>query len=430
MDSLIAVEIIFVFVLLVLSAFFSGSETALTSVSRIKIRHLAKIGKKNARILRSIIENPTKMLSSLLVGNNLVNIALSVIATKVCIELFPSYGETIAFFSLSILILIFGEITPKTFAAYHAESISLRIAPVIHIIMKIIYPIVNFLTPLTTKIVTITGGKHVHSKPFVTEEEIKMLVDAGEKDGVLQESEKEMINSIFEFGDAKTKDVMVPRTDMVAISVDTPFEKVVKTCVTTGFSRIPVYQGNRDNIVGIVYAKDVLEVLASKKSRQSVKDIMRKPLYVPESKKLDDLLRELKKKKQHMAIVIDEYGGTAGIVTIEDLLEEIVGEIQDEYDKEELSIKKINDNTYILTGVLNISEINDEIDNINIPEDDIETVAGFIYSLLGKIPEEGETAHYKNLEFVIMKMKKNKIDKIKLIIHPKKTQTGSKDDAS
>ena len=420
LDPVLLWELLGILFLLFLSALFSGSETAITSVSRLRVQGLAKEeDDKRAKVLLPLVENPSRMLSALLVGNNLVNVAMSVLAAAIFFQLFPSGGMALATITLTIVILIFGEITPKTYAANNAERMSLRIAPYVSRWTDIAYPVVKVLLPLTNRLTRLLGGNVENTEDLVTEAEIRQMIDVGEKEGVLEENEREMIESIFEFGEAKAKEVMVPRPDVIFVDVNASLEVVLDTVVTSGFSRIPVYKGSEDNIVGLVYAKDLLELMNKKNGSNNVRvsKLMRTAPIFPETKKIDELLREMQKKKQHMAIMVDEYGDVAGIVTIEDIIEEIVGEIRDEFDREEEPVEIIDESHAIVDGALNLDEVNDRFD-LEFVEEDADTLAGLVIALFGKIPKEGEAITWSDehteVEFTVEQMDRNRIEKVRL----------------
>ncbi|MGM0500995.1 MAG: hemolysin family protein [Bacillota bacterium] len=400
----------FVF-LLVLSGFFSGSETALMSVNKVEIRHLAQEGDNKAKIVDKLLGKPDNLLTTILVGNNLVNVAASAIATKVATNFFNNYGVGISTGVVTLLLLIFGEITPKSLATRKAKQFSMTVARPIEICYYLFYPVVkglSFLVQLVNK-----DGHAPGTKPFISEDKIRRFLAVGVREGVIETDERQMINSIFEFDDITVKEIMVPRIDMVCIEINDSLEELRDIVIQMGLSRIPVYNGTIDNIVGIVYAKDLLPLLKEDKDEMTIQKIMRPAYYVPESKKIDNLFSELKKEKIHMAIILDEYGGTAGLVTIEDLLEEIVGDIQDEYDEEDKLIEINEQNEAVVDGRADIDEINDEL-NISLPEEDYETISGFILSMLGYVPEEGEKIEFEDLIITVVQIIQRRISKVQI----------------
>ncbi len=414
--SIITSLIILVF-LLSLSALFSGSETALTSVNRIRIRRMIEEKVQGAERLDAILEHPSKFLAVILFMNNLVNIAAASLATVIATQYFKTFGAGIATGVMTFLILIYGEITPKSFAIQNAERFALAVAFPIQILSSLLYPVVRVLISITNFFIRILGGKILKEGPFVTEEEIKTMVEVGEEEGVIEEEEKEMIHSIFEFGDTIVREVMVPRPDMITAESTSPIKEILSLIMHEGHSRIPVYKKNLDNIIGIVYAKDILKYLGEGKLDVSLKSLVRPAYVIPETKKVNELLRELRKQKIHMAIVVDEYGTTVGLATIEDLLEEIVGEIFDEYDLEEAMIEKIDENTVRVDAKVGIDEVT-ELLGITFPEFEGDTIGGFIFNLLGRIPSEGEKVPFENLLFTIEKVGGRRIRKILITKEP------------
>ncbi|MFQ6136042.1 MAG: hemolysin family protein [Candidatus Hydrothermarchaeales archaeon] len=407
-------QLVGLFVLLLLSGFFSGSETALISLNKIRIRKLMEEGVKNAFIIDKLLGHPDKLLATILVGNNLVNIAAAAIATSLAITFFGNTGIGIATGVMTLLVLIFGEITPKGFATENAEKISLKVARPIDWLVRIFYPVVEVLTLVTNFFIEALGGESKKIGPFVTEEEIRMLVDVGEEEGVIEKDEAEMIEGVFEFGDTTVKEVMSPRIDMECIESDAELNDAISLVIETGHSRIPVFEESVDNIVGIVYSKDLLGYLKRGETKTKVRDVMRDAYFIPETKKLDDLLREFQKKKVQIAMAVGEYGGTAGLVTLEDLLEEIVGEIVDEHDMEAALIRIIEDRIAIVDAKASIDEVNDVL-GLKLPEDEFESVGGLIFSELERIPAEGEKIIIDDVTIVVEKMEGNRISKVKIV---------------
>lgn len=395
-------------ILIFLSGFFSGSETALVSVNRIRLKKMAEEGREEAEIVEDLLDRPNKLLATILVGNNLVNIAAASIATSLAIDYFGSRGVGIATGVMTFLILVFGEVTPKSYAIQNAEKISLRIARPMNFLVRVLYPVVRVLTSITKPLITRLGGE-MHLTPYITEEEIKMLVEVGEREGVIEKGEKEMIHGVFKFGDMEAKEVMVPRIDMKCLSVEDTLQKAIDYVIQTGHSRFPVYEKNIDNIVGILNSKD----LFGKGINERIRDLVRPAYYVPESKKLDEILREMQDKKTQMAIVVDEYGGTLGLVTLEDILEEIVGEIMDEYDTEEPGVQVVAEGVAIVDAKADIGELNDALD-IDLPEEDFETVGGLMFNILGRIPKPGDKVKINGNTMEVKTMRGRRISKIKV----------------
>ena len=405
-------QFILLAVLIGMSAFFSASETALMSLSKIRIRHLVDEKVKGAETVSKLVENPNKLLGSILVGNNLVNIGASALATALAIDYLGSTGVAVATAAMTILVLIFGEITPKSLAAQHSEFISLKIAKVITLFIVIFNPLVSIFLFVTNGLIKLLGGKPGRTQPFITEDELKTMVNVSHEEGVLEGEEKQMIYNVFEFGDTQVRDVMTPRTDMASIEVSATYEKIIETFKTEQFSRLPIYQETTDNIIGILYIKDLI-FRASENTIFDIHDYIREPYFTFEYKKTTELFQELRSHRIPMAIVLDEYGGTAGIVTVEDLIEEIVGDIRDEYDDHEKDIEVIKEDEYIVEGSTRIDELNDMI-GVRIESEDFDTIGGFIVGEFGYIPEVNETIEYGGIKFVIEEVDRNRIEKLRI----------------
>lgn len=405
-------QFILLAVLIGMSAFFSASETALMSLSKIRIRHMVEEKVRGAEAVSKLVENPSKLLGSILVGNNVVNIGASALATSLALHYFGNIGVGIATGLMTITVLIFGEITPKSLAAQHSEFISLKIVNVIGFFVVIFNPLVTVLLAFTNVFIRILGGKPARVQPFITEDELKTMVTVSHEEGVLEGEEKQMIYNVFEFGDAQVRDVMTPRTDMIALEIGSSYEKILETFKEEQFSRIPIYQETTDNIVGILYIKDLI-FKASDKEVFDINDYIREPYLTFEFKKTTELFKELRAKRLPMAIVLDEYGGTAGIVTVEDLIEEIVGDIRDEYDDHEEDIEIVKEDEYIVEGGTRIDELN-ELIGVNIESEDFDTIGGFIVGEFGYIPEVNETIEYNGIKFVIEEVDRNRIEKLRI----------------
>lgn len=398
--------------LLCSSAFFSAAETALMSLSKIRLRHLVDEKIKGADKVEKLVENPSKLLGTILVGNNIANIFASSLATAIAIDAFSEGGVGIATAIMTVMIIIFAEITPKSLAAQNSEKISLKVVRYISLLIIIFTPIVAVTTYISNGLITILGGKVNKNQPYITEDELKTIVDVSEEEGVLEIEEKQMIYNVFEFGDLQVKDVMVQRVDIIAINIESSFEEVMEVIKREQFSRIPIYKETIDDIVGILNVKDLV-MMQFESGEFSLQKLMREPLYTFEFKKITDLFREMKKEKNHISVVLDEYGGTVGIVTIEDLVEEIVGDISDEYDEDEKEIDVIKEDEYIVSGSIRIDEINDLI-GTSIESEEFDSVGGFIIGQLGRFPEAKEIIEYNHIKFVIEDIDKNRIKKIRI----------------
>ena len=385
-------------VLLLGSGFFSASETSLMSLSKIRIRYMEDEGVKGAKLVGSLIEKSSDLLSSILVGNNIVNIAATSVSTSLFINIFGDGGVAIATAVMTVLVLVFGEITPKTIAANSPEKVAVVVSKPISIIMKITKPIVWVFNLLTGIIFKIMGIDNDGVKPFITEEELKAMVNVSHEEGVLEMEEREIINNVFQFGDMQAKEAMIQRLDMVAIDIEDSYDEIIELFKSEKLSRLPVYQESIDDIVGILNIKDIIFLSDEEIENFDIKDYVREAFFTYEFKKITQLLEEMKKEKTQMAIVVDEYGGTAGLLTIEDLVEVIVGDIDDEYDEEEEEIVKINDNEYLVEGSTKISDVNEQL-GINLESEEFDSIGGFIIGYLKRIPEENEIIEVEDVKF-------------------------------
>jgi len=375
-------------IFIVLSAFFSGVETAFISLSDIRLQHLVEQKQKGIRLVQLLKGNSQRLLITILIGNNLVNIAASSVATSIAIDIFKSHAIGISVGVMTLIVLVFGEITPKTIAMAKNEWIAIHAAPVIRICQAVILPIIillEWLTALISKPIGTNGNA-----PIITEAEIKTVVDLGEEAGEVEEDERIMIHNIFRFSDLHADEIMTDRTQIFSLAADSSLRDVAQNILRMGYSRIPVYDQNADNIIGILYSKDVLQAVLKEQHDLPVRKLIRASMFIPETILIDDLLREFQKQKVHIAMVVDEHGGISGLITIEDLLEEIVGDIYDETDKEEIMIRKVDKNKSIVKGETEIEEVNSLL-HLGLSErEDYETISGFILSQLRHIPEVGE----------------------------------------
>lgn len=402
-------------VLLLGSGFFSASETSLMSLSKIKIRYMEEEGVKGAKLVSSLIEKSSDLLSSILVGNNIVNIAATSVSTSLFISIFGDGGVAVATAVMTVLVLIFGEITPKTIAANSPEKVAVVVSKPISVIMKITKPIVWVFNLLTGIIFKIMGIENDGVKPFITEEELKTMVNVSHEEGVLEMEEREIINNVFQFGDMQAKEAMIQRLDMVAVNIEDSYDEIIELFKNEKLSRLPVYQDSIDDIVGILNIKDIIFLSDEEIEHFNIKDYVREAFFTYEFKKITQLLEEMKKEKSQMAIVVDEYGGTAGLLTIEDLVEVIVGDIDDEYDEEEEEIVKVSDNEYLVEGSTRISDVNERL-GINFESDEFDSIGGFIIGYLKRIPEENELIEVGNVKFSVESIDKNRINQIRIFV--------------
>ncbi|TMF12224.1 MAG: HlyC/CorC family transporter [Chloroflexi bacterium] len=414
MDPTTLAELVVIVISLVLAAMAASAETSLTSISRVRLRQLVEQKVPQAIVIERLHRDPNAYLSTILIVNTVAIIVASSTATLLALHL---YQERIAEWAvslvLSLVVLVACEITPKTLALQRAERVALRMARLVAWVTLVMRPIVFVLTAVTRLILRIMGARAQVRGPFVTEEELKMLVSVGEEEGVIEEEEREMIHGIFEMGDMRVREVMVPRTDLVAIEAHEPVEKAVELVTKHGHTRIPVYESNLDHIVGVLYAKDLLRAVV-RGEQKALREIARKPYFTPESNKVQDVLRDLRKNRVHMAIVVDEYGGTAGAVTIEDILEEIVGPIQDEYDiGEEDEIQFISPNEVVLDGRVSVDDVN-ELLKLDIAADDYDTIGGYVLNQLGAAPKVGATLKLGNATLRVEAVQGTRIKKVRI----------------
>ena len=408
-------QIVLLVFLLAGSAFFSASETALMSLSKIRIRYMEDEGVKGAKLVASLIEKSSDLLSSILVGNNIVNIAATSVSTALFMSIFGSQGVAIATAVMTVLVLIFGEITLKTIAANSPEKVALLVSKPINLIMKIVKPLVWVFNLLTGVIFKLMGIDNDGVKPFITEEELKTMVNVSHEEGVLEMEEREIINNVFQFGDMQAKEAMVQRLDMVAVNIEDSYDEIIEMFKSEKLSRLPVYEESIDDIVGILNVKDIIFLSDEEIENFDIKDYIREAFFTYEFKKITQLLEEMKKEKSQMAIVVDEYGGTAGLLTIEDLVEVIVGDIDDEYDEEEEEIVKVSENEYLVEGSTKIIDVNETL-GINLESEEFDSIGGFIIGYLKHIPEENELIEVENVKFNIESIDKNRINKIRIFI--------------
>ncbi len=410
MDTDSIIQFIVIIILLSLSSFFSSAETAFTTVNKIRIRSLIESGNKRAEKVEKIIGNSGKMLSAILIGNNVVNLSASTLTTSLVIKLWGNYATGIATGIITLLVLIFGEISPKTLATHYSEKIALAYAPVIASLMYILTPVIFIVDNLAGMFLKLFGVDSTSAKHSITEAELRTFVDVSHEDGVIEQDEKEIIKNLFDFGDSKAKDVMIPRIDMTLIDVEADYLDVINTYKETKYSRFPVYSETPDNVVGILYIKDLITAPTGQAFK--LKNILRQPFFVYEQKNTSDLFKEMQKNSISIAIVIDEYGSSVGMITTEDLLEEIVGDIRDEYDQdEEEEFMQLAPDTYRIDASYKLDDINNEIGS-NLQSDDNDSIGGYITEKLDRIPKAGERFAIDNFEFIIENATKARIDSV------------------
>jgi len=402
------VVIILFIVLLFLSAFFSGSETALLSLNQMQLKRMEERDKKSTHTIFHLLSKPKTLFFTILTGNTLVNTAASAYATMVALKVFGPKGVGLSIGFMFFVLILFGEIIPKTYAYMFAESFSAFSIRPLKVIIKLFAPIRVILFLITDNLINKLGFIAPRDTENLTEDEIKSLVDIGHREGIVEADEKEMIYGVFDFKGQAAKDVMTPKPNMNILDFDMSQNEILTYVKEAKHSRLPVYRNNMDNIIGVVYAKDILL-----DSSKSLKDIMREAYFIPESQKIDKLLSDLQKRSIQMAIVSDEYGAVTGLITMEDMLEEIVGEIVDEYDKEEPLIVKIDTRTYRVSGLLHIDEAKEKF-GLNVDTEEVNTVGGFVTFILQRIPKENEEFKYGGFNFCVSKVEKHRVKEILL----------------
>ncbi len=408
-----AARLIILIILLLLSAFFSSAETAFTSLNRLKIKSLADEGSKRAVLVLSLIDNNSRFLSTILIGNNIVNIAASSLTTTFAMDVWGNRAIGIATGVLTLLVLIFGEITPKTMASIHAEKMAFIYAPFIKLLVVIFTPLTFLVSGLAKGVMFILRIDPNKSGQHMTENELLTIVEASAEEGVIEHEEHEMINNVVDFGDTVAKDVMVPAINMTCVEDTVSYEELIEIFRKDQYSRMPVYHESHDNITGIIWAKDLL-VKYDPSKEFKVSDYMREPFFTFETKKTSELMSELKNKYKSMAIVLDEYGITAGLLTIEDLLEEIVGEIRDETDTDEVdSVRRLNETTFEAAGSAALDDVNKAC-GLELSSDDYDSIAGHVINLLNHLPTPGESVEQDNVKYTVLSTSKNRVTKIKI----------------
>ena len=399
-------------ILLGLSGFFSGSETALLSLDKLRMRFLQQQKRPGADKLAALIDNPNRLLSGILVGNNLVNIAASVIATGLFVSYFGERGEWLTVIILTPILLIFSEICPKTYAAQYPEKVSFLVLQPIRFVVWVLTPIIVVVSS-ASNLLTYFLRKNVAESLSVSEGEIKAMIELGEETGVVAAEQRKMLHGIFDLSETRVRDIMIPRTEVTGIELSATFQDVLSIARQARHSRFPVFSEDLDSIVGVIHSKDILDYIGQTE-HFDLKELSRKPYYVPESKRIGVLLQSFRKKREHLAVVVDEYGGMEGIVTLEDVVEEIVGEIHDEYDIEELDFRKLGDGHYLIDAAMPLREVNRRF-NLDLPEEHVTTLAGHLLQIMGKIPVEGDSCEEGNLLFRVRRMEDRRIEEVEMI---------------
>ena len=419
MDPDTVIKLFILLVLLALSAFFSASETALSTVNRIKIRTLCEEGNRRAQTLNGVLDQYSKMLSAILIGNNIVNLSASSLATSLAIDLWGNMAVGIATGILTILVLLFGEIVPKTSAMLNAERISLAIAGIIRALMWILTPVIFLIDMLSNGILRLIGVDPKQKASTLTESELRTLVDVSHEDGVIESEEKEMINNVFDFSDSVARDIMIPRINMTTVSVNASYQEVLHIFRDSMYTRIPVYEDDQDHIIGIINIKDFL--LLTNKENFQISNILRDVYYTYEFKPTSDLMLEMREKGEAVSMVLDEYGATAGMITFEDLLEEIVGEIRDEYDDDENElIQELSDREYLIEGSMKLDDINDAL-SLHLECEEYDSIGGMIIHHLERVAKLHDKVTLDDGTVLeACQVRRNRIEKVKLTL-PEKT---------
>lgn len=401
-------------VLLILSAFFSSAETAFTTVSSIKIRSLIDEGNKKAILVDKINQNKSKMLSAILIGNNLVNIIASSLSTVLAQKLFGEYAISFATGILTLLVLIFGEITPKTLATINSLKLSLSYAKAIYALMYILTPFIFVINFLAGSLMRLLGVNPNTKASSITENELRTIVDVSHEEGVIEKEERQMINNVFDFGDAVASDVMVPKFDMTMADINSTYDELIQIFRKEKFTRIPIYQDTTDNVIGIINMKDLL--LYNPDHIFEIRNFLRSAFFTYEGKRISELMMEMKKTSVNIVIVLDEYGVTSGLITLEDLLEEIVGEIHDEYDlDDDDSVREISSNKYLIEGHIKITDVNDRL-NLNLHSEEYDSIGGLIIEKLDRFPNPGDKIIIENVSLKVISMDKMRIDTVEITI--------------
>ena len=398
--------------LLLVAAFTAMAETAVARIGRVKALHLdQERGSKRTRRLLKIVEDPAPFLNVVLFVTLLAHVTGTTLATSLALREIGDGGEAIAAGVMTFLIFVVAEVVPKTYTVQRTETAALVAAGPVYVVGRLLMPVAKVLILVANSLMLLLPGRALPKGPFVTEDEIRHMVDVAEEEEEIEEEERELIHSVFEFGDTVVREVMVPRPDMAVVRADAPLDEALGTIIEGGYSRVPIYEGDTDNIIGVLYAKDLLKRVHENKKDSKVSALGRAPLFIPEQKKVAELLREMQEQHVHMAIVVDEYGGTAGLVTIEDLIEEIVGEIVDEYDQEEPLVEPVDEDRIRVDAKMPIDEVN-ELLEVDLPHDEWDTVGGLVFGLTGRVPQVGESVRFDSLEFRTERVTGRRVQKV------------------
>ena len=397
-------------VLFFLSAFFSGSETALMAIDSLRLKYLVEKGRVGAARLEAVLEKPDRILSTILIGNNFVNIAASVFATALLIEIFGDHGELLTILIMTPLLLILAEISPKTYAAKNPEKVAFFVLRPILVFMWLLTPIIWVVSGVSNLLNRIFSAED--ERPTISEDEIKSIISVGEQSGTVHEDKRKMLHGIFELSQIRVRDVMIPRTEVTGIEVKMPFAEILQRVQRARHSRFPVYQRSLDHVVGLVHSKDILNYV-HRPEKFDLNKVARAPFFVPESQLIESLLQSFREKRVHLAIVVDEHGGVEGIVTLEDIIEEVFGEIEDEYDVEAALVRYLAPKRYMVDGGAPIKAINARF-NLQLSEEQVTTLAGLVLQTLGRIPHEGDQCRVENILLIVDRMVDQRIDRVEM----------------
>lgn len=412
------ISFLIIFVCIIFVALLSSSEVAFISLNRIRLRNLIEKGNAKAKIAQKIRDEHDRLFSAVILSGNLFTILATSVGTAIAISLLgKDIGVVIATIAMTILTVVFGELAPKTFAVTHAEKIALAMARPMEIYIKIISPLVTVFNKMSNAIIRLFGGEVLPAPQLMTEDEMKAMIKIGEEEGAIEKEEQEMLHNVFAFGDKKVTEAMVPRTEMVVIAKDAVVADALSLVSEEGYSRYPVINETVDNVTGLLYIKDIVRKMAKEEvpHNTAIKNFIRDAYYIPESKMVTTLLDDMQKNKFQIAIVVDEHGGTAGLITLEDIVEEIVGGLQDEFEaiEAEKEVEILDERTFVVTGSTGIDEIN-ELINVELESEEFHTIGGFLFGLFGHLPKVGEQLKYHNLRFLILEMEGKKVDKLKI----------------
>lgn len=411
------VRLCILLVLLILSGFFSASETALTTVNRIRLINLQENGDKRAKTVLRVLDDRDRMLSAILICNNIVNLYASSLATMLAADLWGSRAVGAATGILTLAVLVFGEISPKTASTYYSEEISLRVAGIIWFLMWLLTPVIVIVNRLSHLVLTLLHVDLNRRGDTITEDELRTMVEVSHQDGEIEEREKTMINNVFDFGDAVARDVMVPRVDMIFISVNADYEELMRIFREEKYTRFPVYEETADNVIGILNIKDIF--LREDGEDFDLRKYLRKPLYTYEFKNISSLMLEMRRSDINIVIVLDEYGVTAGLITLEDMLEEIVGEIHDEYDAdEENNVRRVSDREYLVEGSMSLDDLDDRL-GLSLTSEEYDSIGGLMIDILGRFPKEGESVTVDNVRLQAERVEGSRIDQVRLFLRGK-----------